>query len=230
MDLRELNAQAARRDRLSAEVAAFTGLSIAAVRGRLSRAHGRTLLRNLFADAWPTELRPQPAMPVAVAKPLTPARVPPPRPPSAGPERTIHRVRQQFTTSCGVAVVAMFARVSHAEAMAVMFPQPAKVFYTHLHQVKRGLDHFGITYGPGWKRCRGWDDIPTTALVRAKWEANGRKGSHWVIFQRRRDGSGAVIDPDRGRYGTQRLSRPEMDEYKPVTYLPVEARLPRGVR
>ena len=39
MNLPALNAQAARRERLAAEIAAFTGLSIGAVRARLRRTH-----------------------------------------------------------------------------------------------------------------------------------------------------------------------------------------------
>ena len=215
--LAALNVQAARRQRLAAQLASETGLSIAAVRGRLARAHGRMLLRNLFADVW------SPARPAPHTSEMRQRASP-----AQGTQRTIHRVRQEFTTSCGVAVVAMFARVSHAEAMKVMFPETRRrTFYTHLNDVKRALDHFGVRYGEQWHRFRAWDDIAKTSLVKVRWEFEGRVGLHWVIFQRRADDAWAVIDPDPPRRGgTQRLSPSELDDYVGITYLPVDARAP----
>jgi hypothetical protein len=224
--LHDQSVQVARRDRLAKVIAAVTRLSVAAVRGRLARAHGRTLLRNLFADVWPKRVR-GPVRPLSAPNTTkSPKRIRS----APSPERTIHRVRQEFSTSCGVAVVAMFARVSHAEAMAVLFPEPGRVFYTHLYQLKRALDHFGVPYGSRWSRFTSWAEIETTALVKVRWEdSDGRVGFHWVIFQRRTDGGWAVIDPDPQRSGTQRLGRTERAQFTGITYLPVEARLPTGV-
>ena len=56
MLLREVTVETARRERRANDIAALTGLSVAAVRGRLTRAHGRTLLRNAFVDVWPAAL------------------------------------------------------------------------------------------------------------------------------------------------------------------------------
>lgn len=204
--------QDARREGMAKEIASFTGLSLAAVRGRLSRAHGRSLLRNVFADAWPEGARR--TMP-AVAERLRPAS-----------QRTVHRVRQSFPTSCGVAVVAMFARVSEQDAMAVLFPNGGRTFYTHLRQLKHALDHFGVHYDPHWRRFVSWEAIPKTSLVKVRWADDGRKGLHWVIFQRRHDGTWNVIDPDSPRRVTLRLSDAERRQYTGITYMPVEARLP----
>jgi hypothetical protein len=227
--LHDKSVQDARREKLAKDVAALTELSLGTVRARLSRAHGRTLLRNLFADAWPGADRVTPAPERDVASPVQ--REPAPRSTVGGPERTIHRVRQEFSTSCGVAVVAMFARVSHPQAMKVMFPEGGRVFYTTLKQVKHGLDHFGIKYGPRWHRCASWEAIPTTSLVKVKWQdAWGGKGLHWMIFQRRPDGTGDLIDPDPPRAGTQRLGPHERGNYTPITYLSVQARPPGGAR
>jgi hypothetical protein len=120
----------------------------------------------------------------------------------------------------------MFARVSEPDAMAVLFPKRGRTFYTHLHQLKRALDHFGIRYDPRWRRFVSWDAIPTTSLVKVRWDEGGRKGFHWVIFQRRSDGDWNVIDPDPPRRGTLRLTEAESERYMGVTYMPVEARLP----
>jgi hypothetical protein len=207
--------QDARRDGLAKEIASLTGLSLAAVRGRLSRAHGRSLLRNVFADAWPEGPR-RTTTAAAEHVGLRPAS-----------QRTIHRVRQSFRTSCGVAVVAMFARVSEQDAMAVLFPNGGRVFYTHLRQLKRALDHFGVRYDPHWRRFVSWEAIPKTSLVKVRWKENGRTGLHWVIFQRRHDATWHVIDPDPPHRGTLRLSDAERKQYTGITYMPVEARPPR---
>ena len=106
--------------------------------------------------------------------------------------------------------------------MAVLFPNGGRVFYTHLHELKRAFDHFGVRYGPRWHRFITWERIPTTSLVKVK----SGKWFHWVVFQRKRDGAWAVIDPDPPRPGTQRLTRGEITEYAGVTYMPVEAVLP----
>jgi len=141
---------------------------------------------------------------------------------------TIHRVRQEFTTSCGVAVVAMFARVSHREALSVLFPKPGRDYRTWLRDLKRALDHFGVTYAPRWHRFRSWDEIPRTSLVKVRWrEPGGTSGLHWIIFQRRANGEWRVIDPDPPRSGTLRLNAAELARYTGVTYLEVNAREPK---
>ncbi|MBX3214066.1 MAG: hypothetical protein KF850_18670 [Labilithrix sp.] len=205
-------------------IAEKTGLSYAIVRGRLVRAHGRTLLRNLFAELWRASrvgskpsVRQEPA-------PNGPAA----RHPAQPAAHTIHRVRQEFSTSCGVAVVAMFARVSHREAMSIMFPNGTTGDYrTWLKDLKRALDHFGVTYASRWFRFRSWEEIPTTSLVKVRWrKSDGAAGAHWVIFQRRKTGEWRVIDPDPPRGGTLRLSSKELSWYTGVTYLAVNAREP----
>jgi hypothetical protein len=93
--------------------------------------------------------------------------------------------------------------------------------------VKRALDHFGVKYGPRWRRFTSWSEIPTTSLVKVK--VKGETWLHWVIFQRRSDGGWALIDPDPpDSAGTQRLNREEIEQYMGVTYMPVEALGPGG--
>lgn len=224
--LHDLNAREARDRRLAPLIAKQTGLSYAVVRGRLVRAHGRTLLRNLFADVWSKlDAVQRPRLRTA---PVSPPPVRPPMPPRGGrPARahTIHRVRQEFSTSCGVAVVAMFARVSHREALSVMFPRPRPTYYTWLKDVKRALDHFQIPYAPRWHRFRSWEEIPTTSLVKVRWRnADGSTGLHWVIFQRRANGEWRVIDPDSPRHATLSLNGSGLARFKGLTYLGVQAR------
>lgn len=225
LPLHELNVRAARDARLAPLIAAKTGLSYSTVRGRLVRAHGRTLLRNLFAELGPpSKVGPERSSrrePVTSNGPMAQTQARP-------AVHTIHRVRQEFSTSCGVAVVAMFARVSHREAMSIMFPHATTADYrTWLRDLKRALDHFGVTYASRWHRFRSWEEIPTTSLVKVRWRnGDGATGAHWVIFQRRKTGQWRVIDPDPPRGGTLRLSSQELSWYTGVTYLAVDAREP----
>ncbi len=153
------------------------------------------------------------------------------RRPARSEERTIHRVRQKFTTSCGVAVVGMFARVSHDDAMRIMFPTPRRVYYTHYTDIKRALDHFGVEHGGRFRRFDSWDEIPSTSLAKVKWKGeNGRFFFHWVIFQRKADGGWRVLDPDPAGQGTQSLSKAELSRYIPLTYLTVNPVPPRRKR
>jgi ABC-type bacteriocin/lantibiotic exporter with double-glycine peptidase domain len=191
----------------------------------LARSHGRTLLRNLFDDVWSRLQAIFASMPAK--PPKDKRRRVTPKSNSAAP-RTIHRVRQEFTTSCGVAVVAMFARVSHKEALAVMFPKPRRDYGTWLKDLTRALDHFGVTYAPRWRRFHSWEAIPKTSLVKVRWTNNdGSTGLHWIVFQRRHNGEWQVIDPDPPRRrGTLRLNDRELARYQGISYLEVNARLP----
>lgn len=224
--LGELNVRTARERRLGATIARETGFSYAVVRGRLPRAHGRTLLRTLFGDVWSKRgSEPEATVTERPSRPMSPRTAVKEQARSVGPH-TIHRVRQEFSTSCGVAIVAMLARVAHADAMSVLFPVQRAPFSTWLKDLKRDLDHFGVTYAPRWRRCRSWEEIPSTSLVKVKWQANGRTGFQWVIFQRRDNGEWRVIDPDPPRQGTLRLSNGELSKFEGVTYLVVNARRP----
>jgi len=136
-------------------------------------------------------------------------------------ERTIHRVRQRFLTSCGVAVVAMLAAREHDEVLAAMFPKARRkrVFYTNYKDIIPALDLFNVSHGDRSRRVKRWDQIPTTSIVLVK---SGVKAWHWVILRVKPGGKSYVLDPYPGRAGTQRLSPLEQAGYPPVSYLTVE--------
>lgn len=227
--LDHLNVHAARKRCLAPIIAMQTGLSYVVVRRRLVRAHGRTLLRNLFADVWAKSApaRQTPSREKHAGRPSN-GRASPRSSGGAVGSYTVHRVRQEFSTSCGVAVVAMFARVSHREALSVLFPSPKRDYRTWLKDLKRALDHFGVAYAPHWHRFQSWQDIPTTSLVKVRWRhLDGTTGLHWVIFQRRANGAWTVIDPEPPRPGTLRLSNTELSHYVGISYLTVNARGPK---
>ena len=130
-DLAQMSVREAREKRLSNEIAEVTGLSQSAVYGRLRRAHGRTLVRNLFANVWENN-KPAPAKKHAAG------RVPPAPPKSSSsPLHTIARVRQRYATDCGVAVVAMLARVPYDDVKKLMFPNRVRQYYTNWNSVPK---------------------------------------------------------------------------------------------
>jgi hypothetical protein len=223
-ELGQLSVKAAREQRLSAEIAEVTGLSRSAVYGRLRRAHGRTLLRNLFTDVW----KPKSAKPVPKATPRVPAS-PPERRGGPAQVHTIARVRQRLDSDCGVAVLAMLARVPYAKAMKVLFPGPVRDYYSGWHgerSVPRALDRLGVSRAPKAIRFQSWSKIPTTSLVEVEvkpGQPGGTRYRHWVIFQRRDNGDWRVIDPQPPRSGTQRLSNHELEAFVGIRFMPVDA-------
>lgn len=141
-------------------------------------------------------------------------------------EHTVHRVRQVYSTSCGVAVVAMLARVSHQEALDAMFPnrKRRRTFYTGYPDVIRALEVFHVKHGDRTKRVKSWQEIPSTSVVSVK----GDGFTHWVILQKKHDGKADVIDPQPPHEGTLRLTPVERSLYRPVSYLVVEPIPPAG--
>ncbi len=111
-------------------------------------------------------------------------------------DATIARVRQVDETSCGVAAAAMFARQKHAVVKSFMFPDPKrKHFGTHYGDVWNALGHFGVEHEKKIRRFKGWNEIPSDALVKIRWNgAPPSRSLHWVIFQRLPKGF-RVIDP-----------------------------------
>jgi AraC-like DNA-binding protein len=61
--LRHRTVEDARREQLAEQVASMTHLSVGAVRGRISRANGHSLLRKVFVDVWPSALEELGALP-----------------------------------------------------------------------------------------------------------------------------------------------------------------------
>lgn len=200
----------ARDEHLGAAIAEITELSTRSVGQRLRWAHGRSLLRNVFADVWPT----------SGALPKRPAQSKEP-----GVELTIRRIRQEYETSCGIAAAAMLAGRTHREVLPVIFPDAAagrrRRFYTHYPDIIRALDHFGVEHGKQSIRVGSFLEIPTNALVKVKRHLYGQTFWHWVVFRHKTNAPGYVIDPDIQIRGTQRLSERQARRYTPVSYLPV---------
>ncbi len=139
-------------------------------------------------------------------------------------DATVARVRQVDETSCGVAAAAMFARQTHAVVKSFMFPDPKrKHFGTHYPDVWNALEHFGVEHERKIRRFKSWNEIPSHALVKIRW--NGMPASrslHWVIFQRLPEGF-RVIDP--GSWGDT-LAQIDFKSCKGLTFSLVTPRTP----
>lgn len=102
--------------------------------------------------------------------------------------KKIKRIFQRRKNDCGVACVAMVARVSYEQAFdALDFPEGTKKFYTSRNQIIEALGKFGILMQRKW--FRSWEEIPGCAIVPVNHRCN-RKNFHWVVY----DGK-AVLEP-----------------------------------
>ena len=130
---------------------------------------------------------------------------------------TIPRVRQANLTSCGIAVVAMAAKVTHAEARVAIFGDESRANYvTTYADLRRGLDALGVVRAVRARRFRGWACMTESAIVLIR--SSHPDYDHWVLYQHRERGS-TVLDP--GASGDT-LSRSDFSRMKGISYLPVE--------
>lgn len=102
--------------------------------------------------------------------------------------KKIRQVFQRRKNDCGVACVAMVARVSYERAFdALDFPDGARKFYTSRGQLGEALNMLGFAVHRKW--YRSWDEIPGCAIVPVNHRCN-RRNFHWVVY----DGK-SVLDP-----------------------------------
>lgn len=100
----------------------------------------------------------------------------------------IQRVLQRYKSDCGVACVAMVARVSYQQAfVAIGFAPGQTKFYTGHRQLTAALRRLGLTVH--WKMFRSWAAISGIAIVAVNHRYQ-RMNFHWVVF----DGV-CILDP-----------------------------------
>lgn len=111
-------------------------------------------------------------------------------------------VIQEEISGCGIACVAVLARVSYRRAKAVanrrgIFAEDERL-WSETAYVRGLLRHFGIRTARDEQPFTTWDSLPNVALLAIKWhEVQGRPFWHWVVFARQ--GNGAVVfDSKRG--------------------------------
>src|SRR4029079_9997629 len=74
-----------------------------------------------------------------------------------------------------LAVVAMLARVSHPEALPILFPRPRRNFRTWLKDLKRALGHRRYVF------C-GVDFVPAKRSLRPRWSRFGGNQMSAPVF------------------------------------------------
>jgi hypothetical protein len=128
--------------------------------------------------------------------------------------RKLKHVRQQTSTCCGPASVAIVARCSLKTAIRAIFDEDRATYHwTCWPDIKKGLDVLGLEYGQKAKRVSDWRRIPTTAIVNCSRLKDGT--SHFVVYDPTK-GDGLVYDPLRALpVGLKRVRR------KPFSYLAV---------
>lgn len=103
--------------------------------------------------------------------------------------KKLRRVRQRTKSDCGVACVAMIARVRYREAFSAFgFSEHEKRFYTNHGQLVAALENLGCEVQR--KKFSSWQNIPGCAIVPVNHRCN-RRNFHWVVY----DGK-FVLDPN----------------------------------
>lgn len=98
-------------------------------------------------------------------------------------------VRQEETTGCGLASVAVIAGKSYAEVKALanslgIFADDEKLF-SETAYVRQLLVTYGFSTSTGETAFESWDALPDTALLATKYHyENNRPYWHWVVFHR----------------------------------------------
>lgn len=104
-------------------------------------------------------------------------------------------IQQKHDTGCGVACVAMVARVTYDEAKDAVFPgwtEKKTVFKTRWGQLRDAMvELYRVDYvNAEFVKTGVWMDIPKGAIVRL---VNRKKNlDHWVVKDNRGD---AFLDP-----------------------------------
>ena len=112
-------------------------------------------------------------------------------------QRPLRRIAQGTGTSCGLASVAMLARLSFREVEALAREVLPKVF-TATHQRTYAKDLRVLLATLGWRlgrqvKCRTWKRVPPHALVAVQWK-RGEDRWHWVVSDEDEAGP-SFLDP-----------------------------------
>jgi ABC-type bacteriocin/lantibiotic exporter with double-glycine peptidase domain len=103
----------------------------------------------------------------------------------------IRRITQQTGTSCGIACVAMLARISYREAFRAGIECYDKEHWSGTHRTTIG-ELRDILASLGWRLGRkvattDWKKVPEGCLVAVHWKEE--QGWHWVVTSEDDDGA-----------------------------------------
>jgi hypothetical protein len=111
--------------------------------------------------------------------------------------KAMRRVRQRNRSDCGVACVAMLARVSYQQAFDTFgFAEGERRFYTSRVQLVNALKLLGCEVQ--WRKFSSWEAVSGSAILGVNYRCN-RCNFHWVAY----DGK-YVRDPSPKRPPRQR--------------------------
>lgn len=132
-------------------------------------------------------------------------------------ERSLRRIVQKTGTSCGLACVAMLARLSFREVETLAREVLPKVF-AETHQRTYAKDLRKLLAILGWRlgrkvKCRTWKRVPPYALVAMQWKRLEDRW-HWVVSSEDEAGP-CFLDP---RKQVKALRRRDFKQARPSWY------------
>lgn len=139
-------------------------------------------------------------------------------------DRPIRRVKQLSGTSCGIACVAMLARLSYRDAMRCAedlwgSKDEWDSHRTDAAELREMLEALGWELG-NRVNCEDWSKVPEAclAVVQQKKTKAGSLVWHWVVGVRGRSGTVVVLDPRESVKANKRsdLSRIKLSAYHHV--------------
>ena len=134
-------------------------------------------------------------------------------------------VIQEEVTGCGIASVAVLARVTYRHAQTIanrlgIFAADERL-WSETHHVRRLLRHFGLRPSPRERAFTTWESLPRLALLAIKWKKiRGRPYWHWVVFHRGETGP-VVFD---SKCALRRHLRTDFGRMKPKRLIEVRTR------
>lgn len=134
-------------------------------------------------------------------------------------QRPLRRIVQKTGTACGLACVAMLARLSFREVAWLTREKLPKIFASK-HQRTYAKDLRVLLKALGWRlgrqvKCRTWTRIPANALVAVQWKRKQDRW-HWVVSSADAQGS-CFLDP-RKQVKTARRRGRDLQKVRPSWY------------
>lgn len=105
-------------------------------------------------------------------------------------------IKQKNLNDCGVACVAMLARVDYQDAFDAIHPT-GRSKLTHTKDLHVALERLGrkpLTKTRIGFRSKAPDDLNNDALIFVKMGKKGKRGGHWIVWDAK---AKKLRDPDR---------------------------------
>lgn len=132
-------------------------------------------------------------------------------------------VVQLDSTGCAIASVAALTGRSYVDvkrtAASLGIDVSDAELWSRTTQMRRLLRHLDVNCGPDEEPFRGWEELPTLALLAIKWRATSSGPAwHWVVFVRE-DQDAYVLDPKRSLASNRRT---DFGRMKPKWFIRIQ--------